>query len=397
MKLRINKWIILVAVVAGFMGSFGFAFAVTSPILIPLASVFGISVTNASLISTIMFLGAAVLALPSGMLIDAWGLKKTGILSQCLLLAGWIIGYFSASFSEFLVSRFVMGLGGTMMGVLGAAALVQWFPAKERMISMGLWSTGLPIGIAWGEVLAGIIASDYGWRSVLLVGILISSVCLVVILAILRNGPLRTEGSNEKLAENKIRKGDLSNVFKNKEVWKFNLAVFFAFVPFMAVATYWVPWLMTNKEVFSEVTASGITSMIGVAGIFGTVVSGYIATFLGRSKPVFAAAGIIDGVTLMGFVFVNGIYTLALVSLVVGLSSYMIATMMFAIPPQLVSSKLTGTALGLTILFFYAAGVLGPVIVGDVYSFGSGLLLPGVVMLSCLLISVLFVSRMGIR
>ncbi|MEM3858612.1 MAG: MFS transporter [Candidatus Micrarchaeaceae archaeon] len=222
--------------IVAFMGAYGFAFAVISPVLMPLAKAFNISIPTAAYISTFMFIGAAIMSIPAGLIVDRWGIKKAGILALVLLVLGWLTTYVAPSFDAVLAGRVIIGMGGITMGVMGAAAVVQWFNPKDLMLPMGLWVAGLPLGIAWGEVLAGVVISSFAWRASMLTGFIIGVIGLVVVAAIVRPGPF---SPGARPAERSKKEGTLS-VFKNKEVWKFNFALFFGFISFMGVTTYWV-------------------------------------------------------------------------------------------------------------------------------------------------------------
>ncbi|MEM3428544.1 MAG: MFS transporter [Thermoplasmatales archaeon] len=183
------RWAVLAAVIVAFMGAYGFAFAVISPVLMPLAKAFNISIPTAAYISTFMFIGAAIMSIPVGLIVDRWGIKKAGILALVLLVLGWLTTYVAPSFDAVLAGRVIIGMGGITMGVMGAAAVVQWFNPKDLMLPMGLWAAGLPLGIAWGEVLAGVVISSFAWRASMLTGFIIGVIGLVVVAAIVRPGP----------------------------------------------------------------------------------------------------------------------------------------------------------------------------------------------------------------
>ncbi len=326
------------------------------------------------------------------------GDKKAGILALALLVLGWLAAYVAPSFDVMLIGRLIIGMGGITMGVMGAAAVVQWFNPKNLMFPMGLWAAGLPLGIAWGEVLAGVVISSFAWRASMLTGLIISVICLVIVATVIKSGPFSSGAKPaEKSKKAPAKNGGAWSVFKNIEVWKFNFALFLGFIPFMAVTTYWVTWLMVNKAISSVVVASSITSVVGIAGIFGAIAAGYIAAMIRRSKPMYVIPAIIFGLALLGFVWAQGIAIIVLLSLVVGLASYMLATMMFAIPPQLVLPKLTGTALGVAVVFFNLAGVFGPIIIGDAYASSETLLIPGVIMFVCLVAAAILAQSMKIK
>ncbi len=390
-------YVVLFASIIGYMGSFGFAYAVVSPILLPISSQFNITETYASLISTVMFIGAAVFAFPGGIITDKWGLRKTVALGQILLLIGWIVSFISTNFGMFLVGRFVIGVGGTVIGIGGATSVVQWFGPRERLIPMGLWSACLPIGIAWGEFLAGEIVSKAGWRTAVLAGIIITVICLVTVVTFVRPGPAIQDEVPSLNLKTKNELGFVDGVLKNRDVWKFNFALLFGFIPLMTATTYWVAWLMNNKGIGSEVLSSSITSLIGLAGIFGAILGGYFASKLMRNKPVFVFPAIVGALAIISYVFAHSVSDLILLSTIIGLTSYMMGTMLNAIPPQLVSRKFIGSEYGLAVIFFYSAGILGPTLIGSVYASSGGLLAPFALMSLSLLGAAIIVGSMKIK
>ncbi|MCW6159452.1 MAG: MFS transporter [Thermoplasmatales archaeon] len=392
-----HGYIVLVAVIIGYMGSFGYAYAIISPILVPISTQFNISETTASLIATVMFIGAAIFAFPGGVIVDKWSLRKATVFGQGFLLIGWFVSFISMNFPEFLIGRFIIGLGGAVIGISGATSVVQWFAPQKRMIPMGLWSACLPIGIAWGEILAGEIVSRAGWRTAVLAGIIITIACLLLVAAMVKSGPVKEATGQSTPTNSRNGSNFIDGVVKNKEVWKFNIALILGFIPLMTITTYWVAWLMNNKGIGSVVLSSSVTSLIGIAGIFGAMLGGYIASLIKRSKPVFVYPALAEAIAILLFVFARGIDSLILLSIVIGLTSYMLGTMLNAIPPQLVSAKFIGSEYGIAVIFFYSAGIVGPLIIGDLYSASGGLIVPGILMLSFLVTSALLVSIMKIR
>ncbi|MEM3363817.1 MAG: hypothetical protein QXR21_05940, partial [Thermoplasmatales archaeon] len=111
---------------------------------------------------------------------------------------------------------------------------------------------------------------------------------------------------------------------------------------------------------------------------------------------VYVIPVIIFGLALLGLIWAQGTVLIVLISLIVGLASYMLATMMFAIPLQLVSPELTGTAIGVAVVF-NLAGVFGPIIIGNAYAFSGTLLIPGVTMFVCLVVAAIVAQTMKIR
>ncbi|WP_449463125.1 MFS transporter [Tardisphaera miroshnichenkoae] len=383
--------LMLVTLIGVYMITTGFAFAVVAPILTPLSSSFKVSVATAAYISTFYFIGSLTMSMPAGLVLDRWGIRKAGVLGLALFLLGWIASFFAQSLLILLIGRLVVGMGAVALAIASAAAIQQWFKPEESAFPIGLWAASLPIGVAWGEVLAGIALQRYGWREDFLIGTAFAIAGLITYAAVIKPGPYQPL-QNAHSEENKKQR--LGDVFRSADVWKFSVAVFLESIPFMAVTTFWVTWLMKNGGISSLVLASSLASAVGAAGIFGTLLSGYVSSRIGKKKPLFVVPALAFGAALLGLVWARGLAQMAVISVAVGLTSYMPTAMMFAIPGQLVPARFAGTALGMALFFNTLAGVVGPIFIGYVYMQGDALLPPALSMFACASLGALIAQTM---
>ncbi len=371
--------LMLATLIGVYMITTGFAFAVVSPILAPMAGSFGVSVGTAAYVSTLYFIGSLAMSMPAGLMLDRWGTRRAGVLGLALIMLGWSVSFFAGSLLVLLMGRLAVGMGAVALAIASAASIQQWFKPEESALPISLWAASLPIGVAWGEVLAGVTLERFGWREDFLIGMAFAAAGLVVYAASVRPGPYRSSRG----ASDESERQRLADVFRSTDVWKFSVAVFLESIPFMAVTTFWVTWLMRNGGISSLVIASSLASALGAAGIIGTLLSGYASNRMGRRKPLFVAPSMAFGLILLALVWARGLAEMAAISLAVGIASYMPTAMMFVIPGQLVPARFTGTALGMALTFNTLAGVVAPVIVGYMYSQGNALLFPAILMFAC--------------
>jgi len=107
-----------------------------------------------------MMVGAMLLAPVS----DIIGRRKLIIL--CIILVGVSI-LFTASAStltEFIILRFISGLGAGAMLACQAALAAEYSPEKYRSLSVASTTAGYPLGATMTAVVAGFIMPEYGWR-----------------------------------------------------------------------------------------------------------------------------------------------------------------------------------------------------------------------------------------
>lgn len=102
--------------------------------------------------------------LVSGRIVDWLGVRA----SMAWFITWWSIANMLTAFSRSAFSlgafRFLLGLGepGNYSACLKAAT--EWFPAKERGLAIGIYSTGSTIGATIAPPLIALMTAYYGWR-----------------------------------------------------------------------------------------------------------------------------------------------------------------------------------------------------------------------------------------
>jgi ACS family D-galactonate transporter-like MFS transporter len=123
-------------------------------------------------ISTVMFgylLSAynwtyATLQLPSGLLLDRFGVRRVGIVSTII----WSLASFGAAVSTgiggMFASRFLLGVGEAPTFPGNAKAIGYWFPEKERSLATAMFDSMAKFASAIGIPLLGLTLLYFGWR-----------------------------------------------------------------------------------------------------------------------------------------------------------------------------------------------------------------------------------------
>ena len=125
---------------------------------------FGISdVTFGLLLSAYNWTYAAC-QLPSGVLLDRFGVRRVGCVSSLI----WSIASFAASLARgmggFFAARFLLGVGEAPTFPANAKAIGAWFPPRERSFATSLFDSAAKLGSAIGVPLIGLLLLRIGWR-----------------------------------------------------------------------------------------------------------------------------------------------------------------------------------------------------------------------------------------
>lgn len=113
-----------------------------------------------------MMVGAMFLAPIS----DIIGRRKVIVLSVFLVGASIILTAFASSLVEFVVLRFISGMGAGAMLACQATLAAEYSPDKYRAASVAIVTSGYPMGAMMTSVVAGYIMPEYGWRGMFMFG-----------------------------------------------------------------------------------------------------------------------------------------------------------------------------------------------------------------------------------
>ncbi|MEM0027429.1 MAG: MFS transporter [Ignisphaera sp.] len=357
------RWVILGVLVLAFMCAFAYAFAITTPSAVILGKVFNLTDVEVGYLMMALSIAAAIMSLPSGIITDKWGVRRAGMLAMALLTVGWLVSGVAPNYPTLLVGRAIVGLGGVLLSIVGPPALIGWFPPKEIGTAMGIWAVAMPLGLAWEIPFAGWIMSTYGWQTGYLIGAIFSIILLLLYAAIVKPGPLLAPPPKAEAGVKPVR---MSEVFRNADVWKFSLSVFFTIITFQSVMTYYARWLISAKGV-EEGTAYFLAGLIGLMGIIAAPFSGWLSDRLGgRRKLVYLLGVILLIIPLIALPYAPA-ELLILVTILLGFFTFVIPPHMFSIPTLIVRPELAGLSLGITITFFYIAGIIGVPLAGTIF------------------------------
>jgi ACS family D-galactonate transporter-like MFS transporter len=106
----------------------------------------------------------AMCQLPSGVLLDRFGVRRVGIVSTLL----WSIASFAAAITRgiggFFAARFLLGVGEAPTFPANAKAIGYWFPPQERSFATSLFDGAAKFSSAIGVPLIGLMLLHIGWR-----------------------------------------------------------------------------------------------------------------------------------------------------------------------------------------------------------------------------------------
>lgn len=356
------KWVILLVLTSNFLLVLGYAFALTAPIVPAIVRELNVSLTMAGLLSTSLNLAGVILSIPSGILLDAIGAEKGVIISLVAGSIGWILCTIAPDFTTLLVGRFFIGICGIILGAGGPLVIMKWFKEKEQGIALGIWSASMATARAVFTPMASMIAIQYGWRAVFTFGLLASIVLLPpsVFMMLKSSRVVNANTRNSKLT----LKG-LKDSLCSFQIWLFGLTIFIGLSPANIFGTYGVA-ILNREKGLSESTASYVLGIMGICGILGSMLGGWLSGRIGKKRTYFLSL-CSEVIPLVIFALSNHGHVVITTILIIGLISAIKSPLNYSIPPSLAVSGYAGIALGIARIFMYLPGAVMPPLSGYIY------------------------------
>ncbi len=106
----------------------------------------------------------AALQLPSGIMLDRFGVLAVGRISALIWCLACFGGAFAPGLKSFFGSRLLLGVGEAPTFPANATATAHWFPRGERSLATAVFDSAAKFSTAVGTLAIGIIVIHFGWR-----------------------------------------------------------------------------------------------------------------------------------------------------------------------------------------------------------------------------------------
>lgn len=106
----------------------------------------------------------AALQLPSGVLLDRFGVRRVGCISTLLWSLASFFSAAAAGLGSFFVARLLLGIGEAPTFPGNSKAVGYWFPDRERSLATAFFDSAAKLGPALGVPFVGLFLLHFGWR-----------------------------------------------------------------------------------------------------------------------------------------------------------------------------------------------------------------------------------------
>ena len=297
------------------------------------------------LISSCLFL-YAFMQLPSGILSDALGPRRTIVGFTAFTILGALLFFLARRFELLIVAQILIGFGSSVYLINAVQVISKWFPADKRASAIGILTSASNIGSS-AAYLGFPVAMTFlgGWRPLYLFCIVVMVASFVVNLVVIRNSP----GARDSTVN-----GDAGTVWRMVRTTLGNRAVHRLLLGYIFISVNWaflnwLPQFLTDAKGLSYMDAGFVTSVGSIVGIPDTVVIGLISDRLRNRRLPLIVFAFATTVLLAAFVM-QPVGTPTMVSVAL-MSAYRFTislwVLFLSMVPETLPSETVGIGLGL--------------------------------------------------
>lgn len=275
--------------------------------------------TNISIFYTLYFAAFVISLIPSGQLVDKWGVKRLFVVAILLFSTGYILmASFSYQYEIILTARFIAGLGHGMLFIGVQAYIQKNVDPKHKTKGAGIIVFGFNGGVISGTAIGSMLINYLAYKQIFLSTSIIGISLLLFVFSVI------TDNKIEKTAENEIKRDQNSTEKRRnllKEIgstllhWEFLKTILFvgiaAKIVMAGVNSFALPSILHNYN-YKQEEIGQLLMLYPMSVIVSTFFTTKIIDRLGETKIfIFIGAfmggigliimGLMDKIILIGF------------------------------------------------------------------------------------------------
>ncbi|MGD8519832.1 MAG: MFS transporter [Desulfobacterales bacterium] len=349
-------------------------------IALDIQSSFGISGTLLGVLGSAYFYSYAIMQLPTGLMADSWGPRKTVSVFIVLAGIGSILMGVAPSLSVAIMGRILVGLGVATVFVCNFKLLSEWFNTRQFVIMGGVFMAMGGIGALFSSAPLAWVSNLIGWRMTLVAVGIVSLLIAALVYIFVRDRPsemglpaISADPNQSSTAEEIGLLQGMKMVVISGRFWPVAIWSFCAIGMSFAVGGLWGgPYLMQVYGL-SKAAAGGVLSTFALALILGSPTLSWLANRFGRKSVLMGcslALAIVCGL-MSWFVYSMSLPVLYIMFFCLFLTGGSAGPVFAAVSKELFPISISGTSVGTVNLFPFIGAAFFQVIIGAVLTAGS--------------------------
>lgn len=322
-------------------------FQIIPPLIPHIIREWGITRSQAGLISGVTALPPLFLGLFGGYFLDRFGNKKPVIIATLFYILGESLFLLAKNFNYLILSRVVIGFGVVIFGIVGLRILAEEFQGENLGKVVGFWSTGLPLAVLISFNIFSPIASKYYWKTPMYIVLVLTILLLILILFFYKEKPQQVEDNNMEFIKS------LKEL--SPKVWHLGAIWFLFNAGSLSFLTFAPDYFISRG--LSPTYASSVSSLY-IIGSFLSPVIGYLLDKTKRHNLILFTGAVLLSFSLMLVYFLN----FPIMIVIAGIFSVLIPPSVFYLLPKLTDKY--GLGYAILSLFVNSSTVFVPYLIG---------------------------------
>ena len=236
----------------------------------------------------------AILQIPSGMILDRYGVTRVGRIGILLWGVASAITAMAGGYAGILVARMLLGAAEAPSFPLNSKAVGHWFPRSERSTATAMFDGMAKFSQVVGVPLVAVALVTFGWRGAFWMTAVLSFAFLIVFWKVYRD-PSEDERLSPTeyeyiLSGGAVREGHSSNsstamlgyVLSRRKVWGLTLG-FACYGYSNSMFSSWLPTYFVQTQNVGILTSASFTMLPWfIATIAQFVIAGWLVDWLIR-------------------------------------------------------------------------------------------------------------------
>lgn len=338
-----------------------------------LEQTFSIGAAQFANIGSMYFYAYFIMQIPSGILADKIGPKKTVSIFSMIAAVGSVIFGLSPNITVAYIGRFLVGLGVSVVFICLIKIQSRWFYSRNFALMTGMAGLAANLGAILAQTPLVYAVEQFGWRNTFVyMGLAMVFFAILVVIFVKDDPkdmglPGMDELENRPVVSSDIKVGPaLKSVISNKRTWVISLAyigIYTGYVVFLG--TFGGSFLMQAYNL-TKVEASNYVIAAVVGSAASGLVIGYLSDrFKNRRVPLILSSV----VTLLGWIIL--IYTRMPQSLLIpflfvfgfAMTGF---SMCWTVGNEVNDRRLSGIATGVVNCVGFLGAAVIPVVMGNI-------------------------------
>ena len=125
---------------------------------------FNLNVTGLGVATAVFYVGVGVFQIPGGVVAAKYGARKTAISGMLISAIAALLSAFTSQFYQFVLFRFLVGLGMGLFFGPGVTLVARTFSRKSQGFGVGTFQSAFYVGGVLGLFTWSVLAESAGWR-----------------------------------------------------------------------------------------------------------------------------------------------------------------------------------------------------------------------------------------